>query len=109
MRQEIFCIHDHKAAAYLPPFFLHNIPMAQRVFTDCVNSKDHQFGAHPADYTLFHLGSYDDETALIKQNKSPTPIGNGVEFLKPSDQTDQFFGDDDEAKKRNGASIQPDT
>ena len=57
MKHNIFSVYDEKAQAFLPPFFLPEVGMATRIFGDCVNSDEHQFGKHPTDYTLFHLGS----------------------------------------------------
>jgi len=76
---KIFTVYDEKAEAFLPPFFLPAIGMATRSFSECVNSKDHQFGKYPHDYTLFHVGEWDELTCKfeIKSNKS---LGNGVEF-----------------------------
>lgn len=85
-----FAIHDNKAGAYLPPFILPRIEMAQRTFADCINSADHQFGAHPDDYTLFSLGLFDDETA--KFTPEMQSLGNGVEYL-------QLQGDNDATLK----------
>ena len=79
MNLSVFCIHDVKAGAYLPPFFLPQVAMAARTFADCVNDPTHAFGKNPQDYTLYHLGSYDDNTAeIILQEKRS--IGNGMEF-----------------------------
>ena len=65
MEHNIFTVFDQKAKAYLPPFFLPRPEMALRVFTDCVNDPTHQFGKHPADYTLLQLGDYDDDTREV--------------------------------------------
>ena len=82
MIHKIFTIYDNKAMAYLPPFFLHRTEMALRTFSDCVNSKDHQFGRHPADYNIFELGTYDDEHAKITEYTAPKNLGNGLEYTK---------------------------
>lgn len=89
MNLEIFSIYDSKAEAYQLPFFLHNQAMAIRPFADCVNSSEHQFGRNPSDYTLFHIGTFDDSTCTI-QSHTPKSLGNGVEFIRPSDQPDLF-------------------
>ena len=73
MMHKLFTIYDQKAQAYLPPFFMHQTGMALRVFSDCVNSNDHQFGKHPADYTIFELGTFNDETAII-ENYTAQPV-----------------------------------
>lgn len=82
MKLKMFTIYDSKAFAYLPPFYLHKEEMAQRAFGECVNSKEHQFGKHPQDYTLFKVGVFDDETAVCV-TFAPESLGNGLEHLKP--------------------------
>lgn len=67
----VFTIYDSAADAYLPPWIMPNVTMAQRAFSDCVNAKDHQFAANPQDYTLFMLGDWDSETAEFR----PLPAG----------------------------------
>lgn len=64
--QMVFTVYDQKADAYLPPWIMPKAVMAQRVFGDCVNAKDHQFAAHPEDYTLFMLGDWNDETGEFR-------------------------------------------
>ena len=88
MIHSLFTIYDSKAAAYLPIFQLPVEAMAQRTFSDCVNSDKHQFSKHPHDYTLFVVGTIDDATAEIILNRQS--LGNGVEFLNPDTQPDLF-------------------
>lgn len=84
MNHQIFSIYDSKAEAYLPPFVLHRSEIAARTFSDCINSETHQFGAHPADYTLFNIGEFDDETGHVSPHSPHNLIGNGVNFkLEP--------------------------
>ncbi len=80
MKLEIFSVFDSKAEAFLPPFFLPMIGQATRVFQNCANDEAHQFGANPADYTLFHLGSFNDESAKITLIKTPKSLGIAQEF-----------------------------
>ncbi len=82
MKHNVFTVHDSKAQAYLPPFYLPEIGMAIRVFSDCVNSADHQFGKHPSDYTLFDLGVFNDNTGLMVLFPSPSKLMNGVEAIR---------------------------
>lgn len=82
MKQKMFTIYDSKAFAYLPPFFLHREEMAQRAFQEACNSPTHQFGKFPADYTLFKIGVFDDETAVCV-TFAPENLGNGLAMLKP--------------------------
>lgn len=82
MKHKIFTIFDAKAKAYLPPFFLPEEAQAVRVFTDCVNDPKHAFSLHPADYTLFTLGAWADNTAQIITNETPISLGVGIEYVK---------------------------
>lgn len=92
MKLQTFSIYDSKAKAYLPPWYMHNTDMALRVFADCCNATDHQFSKNPEDYTLFHIGEFDDESGKITPD-TPKSIANGITVLKPvyaDDQKDLF-------------------
>ncbi len=89
MKLHIFAIYDSKAQAYLPPFFLPNTEVAKRVFAGAANDKGHAFGANVADYTLFHLGHFDDDSAKIVTKATPRNLGLAQEYVnKDLDQLD---------------------
>ena len=81
MKYGRFSIYDEKAQAYLPPFILPDTGMAIRTFGACVNSQEHQFGKHPADYTLYQIAEFDDDTGIPTPDKKT--IHNGLELKKP--------------------------
>ena len=80
--QLIFTVYDQKAVTFMPPFFVPSKGLAIRAFEDCINSEDHHFGKHPADYTLFSLGSFDTDLGEFVLTDRIS-VGNGVEFLNP--------------------------
>ncbi len=80
MKHFMFSVYDEKAHAFYPPWFLAQTDMALRVFSDCVNDKEHNFGMHPSDYSLFAVGEFEDSTAVIFPDKHA--LGNGVEFVR---------------------------
>lgn len=86
MIQLLYTIYDEKAEVFLPPFFTPTKGIAERAFIDCVQSDDHQFSKHPADYTLFYLGQYHDHDASFDLVDKKV-IGNGVEFLNVQNDT----------------------
>jgi hypothetical protein len=45
-----------------------------------INDPETTLSKHPEDYTLFKLGTWDDQNSKYKQEKTPKAIGNGVEF-----------------------------
>mgnify|MGYP000485008555 CR=1 FL=1 len=81
MINKIFTVYDQKAHAYLPPFFLPQEGMAIRTFADCVNKPDHQFNAHPEDYNLAEIGTFNDENGEITPYEIAKQYGSGLEFI----------------------------
>ncbi len=90
MKLHIFAVYDSKAQAYLPPFFLPNTEVAKRVFQNASNDKGHAFGANVADYTLFHLGHFDDDNAKIVTKATPRNLGLAQEFVNKNLDQDEL-------------------
>lgn len=114
MIHSMFSVYDQKADAYLPPWIMPRVSMAQRVFGDCVNSSDHQFSHHPEDYTLFHLGDWDDETGEFRSLPSgKRSLGLALEYVKVQTDARQMDlieateGSTNGAAKRGSDSLQP--
>ena len=78
---KIFSSYDEKTEAFLPPFYLPTIEAAKRHFGDAVNNPETSIHLHPGDYSLFSLGTFDDETGEIIYNKKI--LGNGIDFKTP--------------------------
>lgn len=86
MKLYIATVHDVKTGVYHKPQFLINQAHAVRIFGDLVNNSNNdnnEISKHPEDYTLFHIGDWDDNTAKIKLLKSPKSLGNGIDFVIP--------------------------
>lgn len=82
MKHKMFTVYDSKAEVYMRPFFARADGEATRMFAASVADPNHQFGSNPADYTLFAIGEYDDDSARFTQYEVFTNLGNGVRFLK---------------------------
>lgn len=65
MKLEIFAVYDSAAQAFLQPFFAPAKGSALRMLTDAVNDEKHEFSKHAADYTVFYLGSWDDNSGVF--------------------------------------------
>lgn len=81
MLLEMFSIYDSKVGAYMTPQFLHSIGQATRWFSDILKDESSPIAKHPEDYTLFHLGSYEDTNALFTPLPTPHSLGVGLELL----------------------------
>lgn len=83
MVTKIYAVYDQLAKAHLPFFPSQNDDLAKRMFRQSINSIESNFNKAPADYTLFFIGEWDDNTAeLVDFNN--VNLGNGVLFLDPS-------------------------
>lgn len=77
----VYTVFDSASQCYMQPFFSQAPGLARRMFTDSVNDSNHPFNKHPDDYTLFHIGFYDDQTGLIEPC-TPASLGNALEYLE---------------------------
>ena len=70
MRLNVYTIFDSAAGAYMRPFFMQSDGQALRSFTDIATDKDHEIGKHPEDYSLYRIGTYDDNVGrLVPEDK----------------------------------------
>ncbi len=76
-----FAVWDAAAEAYLPPFFVSTKGQAIRSFSDAVNEAGHQFALHAKDYTLFHIGSFDQGKGVLSGVNPPDSMGNALQFV----------------------------
>lgn len=75
----VYAIHDAAINAYSQPFYSHTNGSALRAFSDHVNDANSGPNKHPQDYSLFHLGTFDDQTGALSP-ATPTRIGTATEY-----------------------------
>lgn len=71
---QIFAVFDKKAIAYAYPTFAHQKGQAIRSFENAVNDDKTQFAHNPEDFSLWHLGEWDDVTGIITPLTAPQHI-----------------------------------
>lgn len=81
MITQMFTIYDAAIAAYQQPFYMRTIGEAIRAFSNVCNDQAHEIGRHPDQFTLFHLGEYDDNTGAVMQFAIKKSLGVGVDFV----------------------------
>lgn len=80
MKYNIYSIRDLKADGYIRPTFFGNDAEVTRYFGDGVKNPKTGLAAHPEDYELFCIGSFDDVTGEIK-GCSPRYICRALDFV----------------------------
>jgi hypothetical protein len=81
MTINLFTVYDAAAARYLEPFHAPTIEYAIRQFRSSVEQEGHMFAKYPEDYTLFHIGEYNQETGLLTPNAAPVSLGVAITFV----------------------------
>lgn len=75
-----YAVYDSKAMAYMQPIFYKTEGEALRAFSNACNLQEHPFHANAEDYTLFHLGDYDDESGMLAPFTTPKPLRKAIEM-----------------------------
>ena len=79
---KIFSVHDAKAEAYLPPFYMRTTGEAERAFSANVKDTSTQFSQFPSDYTLVELGTFDEDTAQRLEDYQIIENGGSIILYK---------------------------
>lgn len=82
MKSCICSVYDSKAEAFLAPFMSQTRGTAVRMFEAAVSDPTHGFCKHAADYTLFELATWDDQTGMITMHQAHVNLGNGIAYKK---------------------------
>lgn len=98
----MFSVYDTKVSGYLAPFFLQNANVAKRTFSDCANDPNHLFSAHPQDFILFEIGTFDSNTGFFTPHEKALNHGNALQYKNPEAPLSRDDSDDSSSvvKKR---------
>ena len=79
MLMVVVSIKDRAADAFGRPAFVASLGVAIRSFTDEVNrdNPDNQMFAHPDDFDLYEIGTFDDSTCIFDLNDVPKLVALG--------------------------------
>lgn len=80
MKLNIYSIYDSASGLYSRPFFTQSDAESVRSFSDIAIDSDHPIGKHPEDYTLFRIGNFDDNTALLN-NEANESLATALERI----------------------------
>lgn len=78
MKMIVLSIFDTQVEAFMRPFFAQTEGQAVRMFYDEVKAQNSPMGAHPEDYALFRIGTFQDSNALIEP-ETPKRIALAIE------------------------------
>lgn len=76
----VFALYDVKASFFSAPMFFAHRGMAIRAVIELGSDLSTMVGRHPADYHLYELGLFDDQTGSF-QVAPPLSLGPVLSFL----------------------------
>lgn len=103
---KVFAIYDSKVKAYATPFFLRETGEALREFGNLANNPKTRIGEHPEDYTLFELGTWDEDTAKFVAHDTVLSRAVAHELLTPIDTHTSLFDKLAAIAASNGKSLE---
>lgn len=79
---KVFSIFDEKASVFSQPFFSTHNGTALRSFSDLVGEPGNNVSKHPADFKLYLLGEFDDNSGVLLSKPQPEFLANATDFVK---------------------------
>ena len=83
MRMNVYSIFDTASGCYMRPFFVQADGQALRAFSDLSQDAEHEVGKHPEDYSLFRLGTFDDNKGQLV-GEAPECLATALEMVAAS-------------------------
>ncbi len=91
MTTELFSVLDAAAGRFMDPFCGPTVDFAIRGFREACRTDGHQFNKFPEDYVLYHVGSFDGDTAELTKGVPPK-IAIATSFVGGGNQLDLLEG-----------------
>lgn len=82
-----FSILDGKTSSWSAPAFLQHTGQAERMFVDLANDGQSMISKYPTDFSLYEVGSWDDDKCILSSMSPFHLITTGASVKrKPSDE-----------------------
>lgn len=75
MRLHVFSVFDKAVQAYLQPFYARSAGEAIRSFAELANDVGTNVARHPADFVLYRLGEFDDNSGFFECGEPQRIVG----------------------------------
>lgn len=82
----IYALYDSQIKGYMVPFTMKADGQAKRAMIDALQNNNTDVGKHPEDFSLFRLGSFDEELGSIDVCEPPVRVCNCWELINSSNE-----------------------
>jgi len=80
----VFSVYDSAVQTYSPPLCFRALGQATRMLAQEARNPESKISQSPQDYSLFHLGHFDDEKGLMIPFDAPRMVLTALEASKPA-------------------------
>lgn len=80
MKTHVFSVLDSKVGTFAQPWFSPTVASGLRAFTEAAQDGNSMLAKHPGDFTLYLLGTFDDETGIFQADK-PSALGTAASMI----------------------------
>lgn len=77
----VFAIYDAQTKLYMRPFYARTLGEAERSFRLAVENPDSDWAKTPADFSLFRVGEFDDESGKLFSEVAPVQVCTALQFV----------------------------
>jgi len=84
VKLQAYSVHDVKSESFAAPFFVPKEGIAVRVLTQMVADERTDVSKFPADYFLYHVGSYDTDKAVLESLSPVVMVCSASSVMKAS-------------------------
>lgn len=71
---QVLAVYDAKARAFAKPFFVTHVDVGIRAFRDHATTPGNEMFNNQEDFTLFSLGTFNDENAMFVTRQLPEQV-----------------------------------
>jgi len=94
MIKNIYSVFDKKAQLFCAPFYSVNDQTALRDFTRAANDQDSDINRYSLDYSLYYIGSFDDESGHISTDVQRRHVADAFQLVAPPEVSQNALSDD---------------
>ncbi len=77
----MYVVRDSASGVYDRPMVARSEGEMLRGFADIANDKNHPVGKHPEHYSLWNVGTYQDNTGMV-EGQEPIHVVNGIDLVE---------------------------
>jgi hypothetical protein len=87
MKVKIYAILDDKVGAFMQPFYAMQNGQAIRSLKDALADRNNTICRYPADFTLYHLATFDDTSGEMLPEEKPVFIARASDLIETPELT----------------------